>query len=45
MSIYLKSSQGTLRPTRSRGHQTGNDQMAFYSTVPGYYPMPGNPYG
>src|SRR5207249_7358201 len=37
---YLKSSSGTASDCGVCGAQAGNDQAAFYSTVPGYYPTP-----
>src|SRR5215467_8529709 len=37
VDYYLKSS--ATAPSR-RVLQPGNDQIAFYSTVPGYYPTP-----
>jgi hypothetical protein len=42
VDYYLKSS-ATPPPTGVRNvPQIGNDQMAFYSTVPGYYPSTGS---
>jgi type II secretory pathway pseudopilin PulG len=40
VDYYLKSSQGTASDCGACGSQPGNDQAAFYSTVPGYYPTP-----
>ncbi len=41
--IIVKSSSGTASDCGAAGLrllQAGNDQTAFYSTVPGYYPTP-----
>jgi hypothetical protein len=35
--------KGTTAPNSVGGTMTGNDQIAFYSTVPGYYPSTGSP--
>ena len=32
--------KGTTAPNSVGGAMTGNDQIAFYSAVPGYYPTP-----
>src|SRR5947199_8080237 len=40
VDYYLKSSSGTASDCGVCGPQTGNDQAAFYSTVPGYYAIP-----
>jgi Prokaryotic N-terminal methylation motif len=40
VDYYVKSS--ATAPAR-RALQPGNDQIAFYSTVPGYYPSSGSP--
>jgi hypothetical protein len=34
--------KGTAAPNSVGGTMTGNDQLAFYSTVPGYYPPSGS---
>jgi len=34
--------KGTAAPNSVGGTMTGNDQLAFYSTVPGYYPASGS---
>jgi len=34
--------KGTVAPNSVGGAMTGNDQIAFYSTVPGYYPATGS---
>jgi hypothetical protein len=34
--------KGTTAPNSLGGTMTGNDQIAFYSTVPGYYPSTGS---
>jgi type II secretory pathway pseudopilin PulG len=34
--------KGTVAPNSVGGAMTGNDQMAFYSAVPGYYPPTGS---
>jgi hypothetical protein len=34
--------KGTLAPNSVGGTMTGNDQIAFYSAVPGYYPATGS---
>jgi hypothetical protein len=34
--------KGTLAPKSVGGTMTGNDQIAFYSAVPGYYPSTGS---
>ena len=34
--------KGTVAPNSVGGTMTGNDQIAFYSTVPGYYPSTGS---
>jgi len=34
--------KGTVAPNSVGGAMTGNDQIAFYSTVPGYYPPTGS---
>jgi hypothetical protein len=34
--------KGTAAPNSVGGTMTGNDQIAFYSTVPGYYPASGS---
>ena len=35
--------KGTTAPNSVGGTMTGNDQIAFYSSVPGYYPPNGSP--
>ena len=40
VDYYLKSSSGPASDCGVCGPQTGNDQAAFYSTVPGYYSIP-----
>jgi hypothetical protein len=40
VDYYLKSSSGPASDCGVCGLETGNDQAAFYSTVPGYYPTP-----
>lgn len=40
VDYYLKSSSGSASDCGVCGAQTGNDQAAFYSTVPGYFPTP-----
>src|SRR5437879_1634587 len=40
VDYFLKSSAGIASDCGVCGLQTGNDQAAFYSTVPGYYPTP-----
>jgi hypothetical protein len=35
--------KGTTAPNSAGGSMPGNDQIAFYSTVPGYYPASGSP--
>ena len=34
--------KGTVAPNSVGGAMAGNDQIAFYSTVPGYYPSTGS---
>lgn len=34
--------KGTVAPNSAGGTMTGNDQIAFYSAVPGYYPTTGS---
>ena len=34
--------KGTVAPSSVGGAMAGNDQIAFYSTVPGYYPSAGS---
>ena len=34
--------KGTTAPNSVGGAMTGNDQIAFYSAVPGYYPTTGS---
>src|SRR5882762_5686069 len=34
--------KGTAAPNSVGGTMAGNDQIAFYSTVPGYYPVSGS---
>ena len=40
VDYYLKSSQTAVPDCTTCGAQAGNDQIAFYSNVPGYYPTP-----
>ncbi len=40
VDYYLKSSSGAVSGCGNCGAQAGNDQAAFYSTVPGYYTVP-----